>query len=50
MAGVALVVLGPDAAMSPIGIAGGTSIDTGVVLTKKWGRPEGVSPIGLAGW
>ncbi|MFT0846129.1 EamA family transporter [Actinomycetaceae bacterium L2_0104] len=54
MTGVALVVLGPDAAMSPIGIlaglAGAVSMGTGVVLTKKWGRPEGVSPIGLAGW
>lgn len=54
MAGVALVVLGPDAAMSPIGIlagiGGAASMGTGVVLTKKWGRPDGVSPIGLAGW
>jgi probable blue pigment (indigoidine) exporter len=54
MAGVALVVLGPDAAMSPLGIiaglGGAASMGTGVVLTKKWGRPAGVSPIGLAGW
>ena len=54
MTGVALVVLGPDAAMSPMGIlagiGGATSMSTGVVLTKKSGRPEGVSPIGLAGW
>lgn len=54
MIGVALVVLGPDAAMSPIGIlagiGGAASMGTGVVLTKKWGRPKGVSPIGLAGW
>lgn len=54
MAGVALVVLGPEAAMSPIGvlagIGGAASMGTGVVLTKKWGRPEGVSSIGLAGW
>lgn len=54
MVGVALVVLGPDAAMSPIGIlaglAGAASMGTGVVLTKKWGRPEGVPAIGLAGW
>lgn len=54
MIGVALVVLGPDAAMSPIGIlaglGGAASMGTGVVLTKKWGRPEGVSAIGLAGW
>lgn len=54
MTGVALVVLGPDAAMSPVGIlaglGGAVSMGTGVVLTKKWGRPEGVSAIGLAGW
>lgn len=54
MIGVALVVLGPEAAMSPIGIlaglGGAASMGTGIVLTKKWGRPEGVSAIGLAGW
>jgi probable blue pigment (indigoidine) exporter len=54
MVGVALVVLGPEAAMSPLGIvaglAGAVSMGTGVVLTKKWGRPEGVSAVGLAGW
>lgn len=52
--GVAIVVLGPGAAMSPIGIlaglGGAVSMGTGVVLTKKWGRPEGVSAISLAGW
>lgn len=54
MTGVALVVLGPDAAMSPLGIVAGlggaASMGAGVVLTKKWGRPTGVSAIGLAGW
>lgn len=54
VAGVALVVLGPAAALDPIGIAAGLggalSMGTGVVLTKKWGRPAGVSAIGLAGW
>lgn len=54
MLGVALVVLGPDAALDPIGvlagIGGAVSMGTGVVLTKKWGRPEGVGAIGLAGW
>ncbi|WOF24618.1 EamA family transporter [Microbacterium betulae] len=54
MIGVALVVLGPDAALSPIGIlaglGGAVSMGTGVVLTKRWGRPEGLSAIGLAGW
>lgn len=52
--GVAFVVIGPHAALDPIGIAAGIggalSMGTGVVLTKKWGRPEGVSPIALAGW
>ncbi len=52
--GVGLVVLGPTAALSPLGLlaglAGAASMGTGVVLTKKWGRPEGVSAIGLAGW
>ncbi len=52
--GVALVVLGPDAALDPLGVAAGLggalSMGTGVVLTKKWGRPEGVSAIGLAAW
>lgn len=52
--GVALVVLGPDAALDPLGVlagvAGAASMGTGVVLTKRWGRPQGVSPLGLAGW
>lgn len=54
MTGIALVVLGPAAAMSPLGVAAGlagaASMGTGVVLTKKWGRPEGVSAISVAGW
>jgi drug/metabolite transporter (DMT) family membrane protein len=54
MIGVALVVLGPEAALDPIGIlaglGGAASMGSGVVLTKKWGRPEGVSMMGLAGW
>lgn len=54
VAGVALVVLGPAAGLDPIGIGAGllgaVSMGTGVVLTKKWGRPQGVSPIALAGW
>lgn len=52
--GVALVVLGPSAALDPVGVAaglGGTgAMATGVVLTKKWKLPQGVSPIALAGW
>lgn len=54
VAGVALVVLGPDAGLDPLGVvaglAGAVSMATGVVLTKRWGRPEGVGALGLAGW
>lgn len=54
MAGVGMVVLGPKATLDPVGViaglAGAVSMGTGVVLTKKWGRPEHVSAIGLAGW
>ncbi|EWS82732.1 DMT family transporter [Brachybacterium phenoliresistens] len=52
--GVALVVLGPDAALDPIGLlaglAGAASVGAGIVLTRRWGRPPGVSAIGFAGW
>lgn len=52
--GIALVVLGPGAAFSPLGLAAGltgaASMGVGVVLTKLWGRPEGVSAMTLAGW
>ncbi|MGI6878136.1 EamA family transporter [Microbacterium sp. gxy059] len=54
VAGVALVVLGPGAGVDLVGLvaglAGAASMGLGVVLTKKWGRPEGVSAIGFAGW
>lgn len=52
--GVALVVLGPGASLDPIGIFAGlaaaASMGLGITLTKRWGRPAGVSAIGLAGW
>lgn len=52
--GVGLVVLGPGAVLDPVGIlaglVGAVVMGTGVVLTKRWGRPPGVSPIGYAGW
>ena len=52
IAGVGLLVLGPRAALDGIGIAaalGGTlSMATGVVLTKRWGRPVGA--LTAAGW
>jgi probable blue pigment (indigoidine) exporter len=41
--GVGLLVLGPDAALDPVGVAaalaGTVSMASGVVLTKRWGRP-----------
>lgn len=52
--GVALVVLRSSAALDTIGIIAGllgaASMGLGVTLTKKWGRPAGVSAMGLAGW
>lgn len=53
-AGVGMVVLGPAAALDSAGIVAGLasalSMAMGVVLTKRWGRPEGVSAVALAGW
>lgn len=52
VAGVAMLVLGPDAALDTLGIAaalGGTlSMAAGVVLTKHWGRP--VDLVTFTGW
>ncbi|MCE7002360.1 EamA family transporter [Kibdelosporangium philippinense] len=52
--GVGLVVLGPAAGFDIVGILaglGGTAgMALGVTLTKRWGRPEGVSPTTFAGW
>ena len=52
--GIGMVVLGPTARLDPLGIAAGlggaASMATGVVLTKRWGRPAGVSAVALAGW
>lgn len=43
VAGVGLLVLGPAAALDPVGVAaaltGTLSMALGVVLTKRWGRP-----------
>lgn len=54
MLGIALVVLGPGAGLDLVGVlaglGGALSMGTGVVLTKRWGRPDGVSAMGLAGW
>ncbi|MEW1982357.1 EamA family transporter [Citricoccus sp. NPDC079358] len=52
VAGVSLMVLGPEATLSPAGIlaglAGTASMGAGTVLSKKWGRPVG--PVAYAGW
>ena len=52
--GVGMVVLGPGAVLDPIGviagISGAAAMGTGVVLTKRWGRPTDVSAVGYAGW
>jgi len=54
MIAVAMVVLRPGAAIDLTGVmaglAGAVSMATGVVLTKRWGKPEGASPLALAGW
>lgn len=52
--GVGLVVLGPAAGFDAVGIlagiGGAAAMGTGVILTKRWGRPPGVSAVGVAGW
>ena len=52
--GVALVVLGPQAGLDVLGVTAGlggaVSMGMGVVLTKRWGKPDGVSALSLAGW
>ncbi|WP_052396920.1 EamA family transporter [Streptomyces sp. NRRL F-5123] len=54
IAGVGLVVIGPDAALDGVGVAAGLAgaavMALGVTLTKRWGRPAGVSGTAFAGW
>ncbi|MBH5334704.1 EamA family transporter [Streptomyces pactum] len=54
MAGVGLVVIGPEAALDPVGVVAGlggaASMALGLTLTKRWGRPAGVGPTAFAGW
>ncbi|WP_371528933.1 EamA family transporter [Streptomyces sp. NBC_01283] len=54
VAGVALLVLRGSAAVDPAGIAAMLAATTlmalAVVLSKRWGRPEGVSLLTLTGW
>ncbi|MFJ3927768.1 EamA family transporter [Streptomyces sp. NPDC090022] len=52
--GVGLLVLRPEAALDATGVAGGllaaASMAAGIVLTKRWGRPEGVGLLTFTGW
>ncbi|WP_374985126.1 EamA family transporter [Streptomyces fradiae] len=53
-AGVALLVLQPDAGLDAVGVVAGLlgalSMASGIVLTKRWGRPEGVTLLTFTGW
>ncbi|MEV8591381.1 EamA family transporter [Streptomyces sp. NPDC052012] len=52
--GVSLVVLRAAGALDTLGVlaalASTASMSTGTVLTKRWGRPEGVGPLALTAW
>ncbi|MBX6381700.1 MAG: EamA family transporter [Microbispora sp.] len=52
--GVGLVVLRAEARLDAAGViaglAGAASMSAGTVLTKRWGRPEGVGALALTGW
>ncbi|KNC66315.1 EamA family transporter [Pseudoalteromonas ardens] len=52
--GVSLLVLEPNMELPTAGVlaglAGAMSMATGIVLTKKWGKPEGVSLYTFTGW
>ncbi len=52
--GVALVVLQAVARPDPLGVlaglGGAAAMATGIVLGKRWGRPEGVSVLTFTGW
>jgi probable blue pigment (indigoidine) exporter len=54
LGGVAMLVLGPGANLNPIGVlaglGGAASMATGIVLSKRWGRPPGVSLLTYTGW
>ncbi|MDT0330968.1 EamA family transporter [Nocardiopsis lambiniae] len=54
IAGVALLVLRPDAALDTVGVIAGllgaVSMATGIVLTKRWGRPPGTTLLTFTGW
>jgi probable blue pigment (indigoidine) exporter len=53
-AGVAMLVLQPQAGLDTIGVlsglGGAVCMASGIVLTKWWGRPAGVSVLTFTGW
>ncbi|MEU7605315.1 EamA family transporter [Streptomyces sp. NPDC040724] len=52
--GVSMVVLTAEAGLDAVGIIAGVissaSMGAGTVMTKRWGRPEGVGPLAMTGW
>ncbi|MFI1914809.1 EamA family transporter [Nocardia sp. NPDC020380] len=54
LGGVALVVLRATATLDTVGVIAGlvaaVSMAAGTVMTKRWGLPEGVGPLTMAGW
>jgi probable blue pigment (indigoidine) exporter len=54
VAGVAMLVLRSDARLDPVGLlamtGAATMMGTATVLTKRWGTPPGMGPVGMTGW
>ncbi|MFE4216528.1 EamA family transporter [Streptomyces sp. NPDC056844] len=54
MAGVGLLALTPRAGLDAVGVGAGllgaVSMASGIVLTKRWGRPPGVGVLTFTGW
>ncbi|MDX1303567.1 EamA family transporter [Photobacterium sp.] len=52
--GIALLVINGSAQLNTTGLVvasvGTLSMASGVVLTKKWGRPKGITLLGFTGW
>ena len=52
--GIAMLVLQPEAGLDTVGVlaglAGAGCMASGIVLTKRWGRPAGVSLLTFTGW
>ncbi|MFF5704238.1 EamA family transporter [Streptomyces sp. NPDC012794] len=52
--GVSMVVLTAQAELDLIGVIAGVvssaAMGAGTVMTKRWGRPEGVGPLAVTGW